>query len=83
VLKYYGIAMLPMALLLVLMNYLIAIKKRVFSYLMIAGAFAEIVAVSLYHGSLIQVVIILLVIGVVLCCASIAVQYFPNIERSA
>ncbi len=83
VLKYYGIAMLPMALLLVLMNYLIAIKKRVFSYLMIAGAFAEILAVSLYHGSLIQVVIILLVIGALLCCASIAIQYFPNIERSA
>lgn len=83
VLKYYGIAMLPMALLLVLMNYLIARKKRVFSYLMIAGAFAEILAVSLYHGSLIQVVVILLVIGTVLCGASIAAQYFPNIELSA
>ena len=81
VLKYYGIAMLPMALLMVLMNYLIARKQTLFSYLMIIGALLEILAIYFYHQSLLQVVVIMLIIGTLLCIASIALQYIPIVQR--
>ena len=81
VLKYYGIAMMPMALLMVLMNYLIARKQTLFSYLMIIGALLEIFAIYFYHQSLLQVVVIMLIIGTLLCIASIALQYIPIVQR--
>ncbi len=77
VLKYYGIAMLPMGLLLVLMSYLIARKQTLFSYLMLLGALFEISVIYFYHQSLLQIVMFMLIIGTLLCIASIALQYLP------
>jgi len=81
VLKYYGIAMLPMGLLMVLMNYLIAREKSLFSCLMIIGAFLEILAIFYFHSSLMHIVFIILAIGSLLFMGSIALQYIPNFQR--
>ena len=63
VLKYFGLAMLPMGLLLVLMNYSIAKGERFFSYVMILGAFLEILLIYRFHDSLLDVVFILMSLG--------------------
>jgi len=80
ILKYYGLAMLPMALLMVLMNYLIAREKNLFSYIMIVGAFLEIFAIFLFHDSFMQIVFIMLMVGTLLLVIGIAIQYFPSLE---
>ena len=56
VLRYFGLAMLPMALLLVLMNYFVAKERPLFSYLMFLGAFLEIGMIFLFHESLFSVI---------------------------
>jgi len=55
-LKYFGLAMLPMAFLLVFMNYFVAREKTVFAYIMAACAAAEIAAMHLYHGAPLDIV---------------------------
>ncbi len=80
ILKYYGLAMLPLSLLMVLMNYLIAREKNVFSYLLAAGAFLEILGVFMFHDLLIQIVIIMLSINIFLLIMGIMIQYFPKVQ---
>ena len=80
ILKYYGLAMLPMALLMVLMNYLIAREKNLFSYIMIVGALLEIFAIFLFHNSLMQIVFIMLTAGTLLLVTGIAIQYVPALQ---
>ena len=80
ILKYYGLAMLPMALLMVLMNYLIAREKNLFSYIMIVGALLEIFAIILFHDSLMQIVLIMLTAGTLLLMTGIAIQYVPALQ---
>lgn len=80
ILKYYGLAMLPMALLMVLMNYLIAREKNLFSYIMIIGALLEIFAIFLFHDSLMQIVLIILTAGTLLLVTGIAIQYVPALQ---
>ena len=80
ILKYYGLAMLPMALLMVLMNYLIARQKNLFSYIMIVGALLEIFAVILFHDSPMQIVFIMLTAGTLLLVTGIAIQYVPALQ---
>ncbi len=63
ILKYYGISMLPVALLTVLMNYFVARGHRLFGYVMMVGAFVEIALVSLFHPSMLSVVFILGAVG--------------------
>jgi O-antigen/teichoic acid export membrane protein len=76
----YGLAMLPMALLMVLMNYLIAREKNSFSYIMIVGALLEIFAIILFHDSLMQIVFIMLTVGTLLLVTGIAIQYVPALQ---
>ncbi|HRY30612.1 MAG TPA: hypothetical protein P5079_11330, partial [Elusimicrobiota bacterium] len=83
VLKYYGVAMLPMALLMVLMQYLIARKKSLFSYIMIVGGGLEIAAISLMHRSLLQVVFTMLVVGAALFGVGVAIQYVPSLQSES
>jgi len=56
ILKYYGLAMLPMALLLVLFNYMMACGKPGFSYFLLLGAMLELFLINFYHYSLLWVV---------------------------
>lgn len=77
-LKYFGLAMLPMAFLLVLMNYLVAKEKTLFAYIMIAGAVLEIGAMSLYHGAPMDILKIMGVAGSLTLAVSILAQWAPE-----
>jgi len=69
-----------MALLMVLMNYLIAREKNLFSYIMNVGALLEIFAIILFHDSLMQIVFIMLTAGTLLLVNGITIQYFPVLQ---
>jgi len=56
ILQYYGLAMLPMALLLVLFNYMMACGNPVFSCFMLLGAMLELFLIQFCHYSLFWVV---------------------------
>lgn len=77
-LKYFGLAMLPMAFLLVLMNYFVAREKNVFGYILLAGAAAEISAVYLWHSGLTQVIAAIFGAGVLALVAGLAAQAVPH-----
>jgi len=66
VLQYFGLAMLPMAFLLVLMNYSIAKGERRFSYLMALGALLEVIFIYFHHESLLKVVFVIMLVGALL-----------------
>jgi peptidoglycan biosynthesis protein MviN/MurJ (putative lipid II flippase) len=63
VLRYFGLAMLPMALLLILMNYFIAKGRTVFSYVMGFGAAVEVALVLAFHSSLTSVIFVVMGAG--------------------
>jgi len=66
VLRYFGLAMLPMGLLMVIMNYAIAKGERLLSYVLIIGAALEILLIYRFHESLLQVVFIMMALGLFL-----------------
>ncbi len=66
VLRYFGLAMLPMAFLLVLMNYSIAKGEKWFPYAMVLGALLEVVFIRLHHESLQKVVFVIMTVGLFL-----------------
>jgi O-antigen/teichoic acid export membrane protein len=78
VLRYFGLAMLPMALLLVLMNYFVAKGRSLFSYVMFLGAFLEIGMILLFHGSLLSVIWSLLGAGGVVLSFGFATLLLEN-----
>ena len=59
ILKYYGIAILPMALVMVAEYYLIAMGQVVFAYIFLVIAPLQLLAIYFYHENLLQIVIIL------------------------
>jgi len=76
-LKYFGLAMLPMAFLLVFMNYFVAREKNVFSYIMAVCAVLEIAAMHLYHSTPLDIVKALSAAGVLALLTGIAAQWAP------
>lgn len=66
VLKYFGIAMIPMALVLVAENFLIAKGKVLFAYLFLAIAPLQLTAIYFFHQSLQMVVIVIGISGLIL-----------------
>lgn len=78
-LKYFGLAMLPMAFLMVLMNYLVAKEKTLFAYIMLSGAILEICAISLHHQDPIDIVKIMGVAGTLTLAVSVAAQWAPTV----
>lgn len=76
VLRYFGFAILPMALVLVAEYFLIAKGRVFFAYLFMIAAPFQIVAIHFYHSSLVQVVAI--VAG---CGGSLAVMGYTMIWR--
>ena len=59
VLRYFGFAMLPMALVMVAEYFLIAKGKVMFAYLFMIAAPVEVLAIAYFHDSLLQVVLVL------------------------
>lgn len=66
VLRYFGLAMIPMALVLVAENFLIAQGRVFFVYLLLIVAPLQILAIHFFHQSLLMVVAILAIGGWVL-----------------
>jgi O-antigen/teichoic acid export membrane protein len=78
VVQYFGVAMLPMALLMILMNYFIAKGKTIFSYILFLGTFIEIALILFFHGSLMAVIYTLMGIGGILLCFGFILLYLEN-----
>lgn len=66
VLKYFGIAMVPMALVLVAENFLIAKGKVLFAYLFLAIAPLQLTAIYFFHESLQMIVAVIGISGLIL-----------------
>lgn len=67
VLRYYGFAILPMALVMVTEYFLIAKGKVMFAYLFLVFAPLQFLAVYYFHNSLLTIVGIMAVTGILLC----------------
>jgi len=79
-LKYFGLAMLPMAFLLVFMNYFVAREKTVFAYIMAACAVIEIAAMHFYHAVPLDIVKVMSAAGVLALAGGLAAQLLPAIQ---
>lgn len=60
VLRYFGFAMLPMALVLVAEYFLIAKGQILFTYFFLIAAPCQIIAIHFYHANLLQVVVVIM-----------------------
>lgn len=79
-LKYFGLAMLPMAFLLVFMNYFVAREKNVFAYIMAACAALEIAVMHLYHSAPLDIVLAMSAAGTLALACGIAAQLLPSLQ---
>jgi len=84
VLKYYGFAMLPMALVMVAEHFLIAKGRVIFAYIMMLSVPFVLLAAHEFHNSLTDIVYILAACGwglLLLGFAAIGAQYYFSIQR--
>jgi len=66
VLKYFGFAILPMALIMVAEHFLIAMGRVLFAYLFMIIAPLQLIAIYYYHDTLIDIVTVLFISGIIL-----------------
>jgi O-antigen/teichoic acid export membrane protein len=66
ILKYFGFAMFPMALIMVAEHFLIAMGRVVFAYLFMILVPLQIVAFYFYHETLLNIVYIMIISGILL-----------------
>lgn len=66
VLKYFGFAMLPMALIMVAEHFLIAMGRVLFAYLFMIVAPLQLIAIYYYHDTLLDIVAVLSISGIIL-----------------
>lgn len=66
VLKYFGFAILPMALVMVAEHFLIAMGRVLFTYLFMVVAPLQLIAIYYYHDTLLDIVAVLSISGIIL-----------------
>jgi len=66
VLKYFGFAIIPMALIMVAEHFLIAMGRVLFAYLFMIIAPLQLIAIYYYHDTLIDIVTVLFISGIIL-----------------
>ena len=66
VLKYFGFAIIPMALIMVAEHFLIAMGRVLFAYLFMIVAPLQLIAIYYYHDTLLDIVTVLFVSGIIL-----------------
>ena len=66
VLKYFGFAILPMALIMVAEHFLIAMGRVLFTYLFMVVAPLQLIAIYYYHDTLLDIVAVLSISGIIL-----------------
>jgi O-antigen/teichoic acid export membrane protein len=66
ILKYFGFAMLPMALIMVAEYFLIAMGRVLFAYIFMVVAPLQLIAIYYYHDTLLNMVVIMAITGITL-----------------
>ena len=79
-LKYYGFAILPIAISMVLESFLIAKNKVLLSYLFVAMSPLQIAAVYFFHDSLLQIILIMGIFGSLVTCLGFGIILLPGIK---
>jgi O-antigen/teichoic acid export membrane protein len=82
----FGLAMLPMALITIVMNYNLARGARYFTLIMLLSALIQISGIILFHGTLMNIVTVILISG--LFCISLlfgllGLEYYGKIKNLA
>ena len=70
VLKYFGFAIIPMALIMVAEHFLIAMGRVLFAYLFMIIAPLQLIAIYYYHDTLIDIVTVLFISGIISCTSN-------------
>lgn len=83
ILKYFGLAMLPMAFLMVFMNYFVAREKKVFAYIMAICAVLEVSLMNIHHSSPIDIVKLLGGVGMISLAGGVFAQWAPMLRIGA
>lgn len=73
--KFVGIAMLPLALLNITINYCLATNRRKFVYGLIVGCIVEILLINVFHSNMMQVLQIIFVTGLLIFIYSLICCY--------
>jgi O-antigen/teichoic acid export membrane protein len=75
ILRYFGFAMLPMSLILIAEHFLIAMGRVLFAYLIFAVAPFQLLAIYLFHDSLMQIVIIIGITGLIMTTVGYSILF--------
>lgn len=80
--RYVGLVMIPLALLNINMNYLLAINRFSFIYGLVGGCILEIVLVALFHNTMHEVLAILFLTGLVVFTYTLIIAFSkkPTLE---
>lgn len=81
VLRWFGIAIMPMALVMVAEYFLIAKGRVVFAYLFMVVAPLQVLAIHFFHDSLLTVVAIMAVSGTLLAAVGYAIMGFALVKE--
>lgn len=77
-LKWYAGAMIPIALLNIIVNHSLARRKKAFIYFMLAGCLLEIILINTFHASLNNIIFIVFLTGMGLFLANITLLLFEK-----
>jgi len=80
--RFVGLVMIPLALLNININYLLAINKFSFIYGLIGGCILEIVLVVFFHNSMLQVLTILFLTGITVLIYTLTITFKKQINLS-
>ncbi len=85
ILKYFGFAMLPMALIMVAEHFLIAKGRVLFAYLFMIIAPLQLIGIYFYHDTMLNIVVILSISGVTLVIVGYGLLWrtYKNATRAA
>ena len=78
---FFAIAMMPLAVIIVLMNYNMAKGGRYFSYIMLAGSILQIMGVLYFHSSVTDILKVILYVGLlcmVMLFSLLAAEYYKS-----
>lgn len=81
VLRYFGFAMFPMALVLVAEHFLIAKRQALFAYLFLVAAPCQIMMIHFFHNTLLQVVATVIVFSVLLAVVGYVFMLLRYFQR--
>lgn len=82
ILRYYSLAMIPMAIVMVMEYFLMAKRRVLFAYLMLLVVPVEVMLIELFHQTLMQVVYVMTVCGWMLVGVGFMILLWQNKARA-